>query len=349
MTQSPRSRGETVRREVGGPYFDDLAVGQVFRNAPAVTLTDGLAAAHHAIVGNRGVLALSGPLAREVTGGESVAPQGLAWDVSIGQSTVATQRVRANLFYRGLSFLRYPALGDTLRTETTIDGLRENKARQGRAPSGLAALHITTRDQHNRVVLDFWRCAMLDKRPNSPATGHADDLTTIGTARTESELLAGVSDWNLAPVLRDGTSAPRYAVGDELDVAGGDVVSSAPELARLTGNVAAVHHDRHAAGGERLVYGGHTIGLALLHVQRALPNFVAVTGWQGCDHLGPVHEGDTVYSTVRVDTVHPVSLGQLLMLSVETRKLIHDETVEVLRWQPYVLVAGTEAQDQEKP
>ena len=34
-----------------GPYFDELAVGQQFAGAPALTLTGGLAAAHQAITG----------------------------------------------------------------------------------------------------------------------------------------------------------------------------------------------------------------------------------------------------------------------------------------------------------
>ena len=43
----------------------------------------------------------------------------------------------------------------------------------------------------------------------------------------------------------------------------GDLVSSAPELARLTLNLAAIHHDASAAAdGRRLVYGGHTVGIA---------------------------------------------------------------------------------------
>ena len=50
-----------------------------------------------------------------------------------------------------------------------------------------------------------------------------------------------------------------------------DVVSSAPELARLTLNIAATHHDSRV-GGRRLVYGGHTIGLALAQASRLLPN-----------------------------------------------------------------------------
>ena len=43
---------------VAGPYFDELSVGQVFDDAPALTLTDGHAALHQAILGDRLRLAL---------------------------------------------------------------------------------------------------------------------------------------------------------------------------------------------------------------------------------------------------------------------------------------------------
>ena len=63
--------GETAVREitVRGPAFEDLSPGQVFDTCPPVTLTDGLAAAHQAIVGERSWLALSRPLAAAVLGG----------------------------------------------------------------------------------------------------------------------------------------------------------------------------------------------------------------------------------------------------------------------------------------
>jgi acyl dehydratase len=51
-----------------GPWFEDLRRGDVFDGSPAVTLTDGLAAAHQAIVGNRLRLALDRELSRAVTG-----------------------------------------------------------------------------------------------------------------------------------------------------------------------------------------------------------------------------------------------------------------------------------------
>ena len=41
---------------------------------------------------------------------------------------------------------------------------------------------MITIDQDGRTVLDFHRCAMLPLRDDADDTGHADDLSTIGTA-----------------------------------------------------------------------------------------------------------------------------------------------------------------------
>jgi acyl dehydratase len=291
----------------GGPYFEDLAVGQQYAGAPAITLWPGLAAVHQSITGDRLALALDGQLCREVTGGPQLVSPSLVWDVAIGQSTVVTQRVKANLFYRGLAFRRLPQIGDTLRTTTTVAALRQNRPREGRAPTGLAALRITTVDHEERPVLDFWRCAMLPLRDADRQTGHADDLDGVG--QPIGELADLVSGWRLDRFARR-TAGPRpteLQEGETFEAAGADVVSSAPELARLTLNIAAVHHDSAAAGGRRLVYGGHTIGLALAQATRTLPSIVTVAGWHSCDHLGPVHEGDTLRSTLTVERVEPLA------------------------------------------
>jgi acyl dehydratase len=296
---------------VEGPYFEDLVVGQVYAAAPGLTLGPGLAAAHQAISGNRLALTLDEPLCREVTGGPQLVSPSLAWDVAIGQSTVVTQHVKANLFYRGLAFRRLPRIGDTLRTTTTVEGLRQNRPRAGRAPTGLAALRIVTIDQDDRPVLDFWRCAMLPLRDPGGETGHADILDAIGEPLSVRGLAGLVSGWRLASFARQagGSRLASLAPGQTFEVTGGDVVSSAPELARLTLNVAAVHHDADAAGGQRLVYGGQVIGLALAQATRALPSMATVAGWHGCEHLGPVHEGDTVRSTITVEQIDPLPAG----------------------------------------
>jgi acyl dehydratase len=317
---------------VSGPYFDDLEVGQVFDTAPSMTVTVGAAAAHQAIIGDRLRLALDAQLAYEVTGATAaLAHPALVCDVAIGQSTLATQRVKANLFYRGLTFHRFPVIGDSLFTRTEVVGLKQNPTKPGRAPTGLAALRMTTVDQIGRLVLDFYRCAMLPLSAER-ATGRNDDLSTIG-----ADLAAPpdpTADWH-SVTYRERVPGAHFDPG----LAGAvlrstaDVVSSAPELARLTLNIAATHHDSRV-GGRRLVYGGHTIGLALAQTTRLLPNLVTVLGWQSCDHTGPVHEGDTLYSELHVDdaTALPGDRGGVLRL----RSLVYalgESDRQVLDWR----------------
>ncbi|SDH84294.1 Acyl dehydratase [Sinosporangium album] len=297
---------------VDGPFFDDLSVGDVFSTAPAMTLTSGLAAAHQAILGERLRLPLDDTLAAEVCGQPSLASPALVWNTAIGQSTVVTRQVVANLFYRGLVLHRAPAIGDTLRTVTEVVGLRGNRPKPGRAPSGMAALRMHCVDQHGRAVLDFVRCAMLPARTAQAAAARTDDLDTVGADATDAAYAAAVAGFDLDR-FRQAAPGPHFRdlhVGQEWRITGGDVVSSAPELARLTLNIAAVHHDAAAAGPTgRLVYGGHTIGLALAQATRALPNLVTVAGWQECQHTGPVHEGDTLYSTLQVQRLEELPGG----------------------------------------
>jgi acyl dehydratase len=226
--------------------------------------------------------------------------------VAIGQSTLVTQRVKANLFYRGLTFHRFPVIGDTIYTRTEVVGLRANSVKPGRAPTGLAALRMITVDQADRLVLDFYRCAMLPASPDWNPDRHGsgapgDDLSGIGAdaAPPASDPTAG---WD-GEVFRNRVPGPHFDTGIAGSVlhSTGDVVSSAPELARLTLNIAATHHDSRV-GGQRLVYGGHTIGLALAQASRLLPNLITVLGWESCDHTGPVHEGDTLYSELHVES-----------------------------------------------
>lgn len=301
----------------GGPYFDDLSVGQTFDWAPAMTLSPGLAAAHQAIVGDRLRLALDAALCAAVIGAPApLAHPGLVCDVAIGQSTLVTQRVKANLFYRGLTFHRFPVIGDTVYTRTEVVGLRANTAKPGRAPTGLAALRMTTVDQADRLVLDFYRCAMLpagpDWRPDRPEAP-GDDLSTVG-ADVTGPAVNPVAHWD-ATAFRERVPGPHFDAGIAGSVlhSTADLVSSAPELARLTLNIAATHHDSRV-GGQRLVYGGHTIGLAFAQACRLLPNLVTVLGWEHCDHSGPVREGDTLYSELHVESAHPTGNGGVLGL-----------------------------------
>ena len=172
---------------------------------------------------------------------------------------------------------------------------------------------MTTIDQADQLVLDFYRCAMLPTSSAVGDSGHHDDLSTIGVDAVEPAR-DPTADWD-AEAFRKRVVGPHFDAGLAGTVlhSTGDVVSGAPQLARLILNIAAVHHDSRV-GGRRLVYGGHTIGLALAQATRLLPNLVTVLGWRSCDHTGPVYEGDTLYSELHVESAEPAEEGGLLGL-----------------------------------
>jgi acyl dehydratase len=310
---------------VAGPYYEDLEVGQVFDAAPGMTITAGHAALHQAVLGDRLRLGLDRHLAAEVIdAGAPLAHPGLVCDVAIGQSTLATQRVIANLFYRGLVLRRAPRIGDTLRTTTEVVALRDTSAKPGRTPTGLAALRVRTVDHKGAPVLDYHRCAMLPMRDESSRPGHADDLDAISAELDPAHLADCVRGWDLGRFrsLVPGPHADGLQPGVSYAIEGGDTVTCAPEIVRLTLNVAAAHSDPASSGrGRRLVYGGHTIGIALQHVTRAIPNLVTVVAWRACDHLAPVFEEDVLRSVVSIEavTAAPEIDGSLLDLRVQTR------------------------------
>ncbi len=166
-------------------------------------------------------------------------------------------------------------------------------------------------------MLDFCRCAMLPLRDAAGRSGREDSFEEIAAELDGAALRRPFAGWRLDALPRAlgagaGTSDTAGSAGDDdgppvaiapgtrWRVDGGDVVSSAPELARLTLNVAAVHHDRAGQrDGRRLVYGGHTIGIAAAQATRSLPRIATFVGWHSCDHLAPVHEGDTLRSRAR--------------------------------------------------
>ncbi|EUA43143.1 hypothetical protein I553_8218 [Mycobacterium xenopi 4042] len=150
--------------------------------------------------GDRLRLPLDADLSAAVTGAPAaLAHPGLVWDVAIGQTTLATQRVKANLFYRGLVFHRFPVIGDTLYTRTEVVGLRANRPKPGRAPTGLTALRMTTIDQADRLVLDFYRCAMLPASPGGRPTRSGPATTCPASAPTRRH----------RPMTRPPTGTPR--------------------------------------------------------------------------------------------------------------------------------------------
>ncbi len=291
--------------EITGPYFEDFKHGQIMEPPPSVTLTPGHVVFHQSLFGDRLRLSLDRELCRKVVDSrEMLINPHLFFNIAVGQTTFASQHVKGNLFYRGVVFKNPVFTGDTLTTTTKVVALRQNKFKKDRPATGMVVLEMKVINQHDEELMRFWRCPMIACRHPRAETGHADALDAFPAELGMDAIEAAVpANWKL-DLFRETISGDHFdqvAEGTTYRIVSRDTVTAAPELARLTLNMAMIHTDAQASHyKKRLVYGGHVIAMAAARISRALPNIVTVLAWKRCDHTAPVFENDILHTDVTV-------------------------------------------------
>lgn len=317
-----------------GPYYNEFEQGMTIAPLPPVTVTEADNVAYRMITGDQHLPAADRHCYSAVTGRGAAAGMvypGLAMQYSIGQTTNATRRAIANLYYRSVRFLRPVQIGETLRTTTTVLGLADSTPK-GDLHRGKVWLGIETVGDDGPVVR-YERCALVASRDGSP--GHADEIPGPSDPVPLTEVAELAPAWDLSVL----PSTP-WSVGDEVSDAMRDHVDLAPSLARMTFNQAFVHRDGTASiYDKRLVYGGHVQGLAQASLSRVLPGIATIVAWDGCDHVGPAFEGDLLAFRHRM--VEELSVGKGRLMRFEIRGATVDEAGsvgdDILVWTPVVL------------
>ncbi len=309
-----------------GPFFNELSKDEEIAPLPALTLSDADNTFYRAVTGDQHLLTADRGLYKRASGssGTLINP-GLIMQVSIGQTTNATRKAIANLYYRSVEILRPAEVGETLSTSTVVLGLCDASPKVD-LNRGKVWLGIETRSGEE-IIARYERVALLPCAGDAP--GHSDEIP----GPTDP---ASLDSWKSLAPSWDLSLLPKTAweVGEERGDPLADHVDLAPALARFTFNQAAIHRDFEASSfGERLVYGGHTQGLAQASLTRLLPGLVTVMGWDGCDHLGPVFEGDRLsfHHTLKEE----LSFNEGRILRFETRATRDNE--DVLLWTPIVV------------
>lgn len=331
------------------PYFEEFTVGDEFNDVPAVTLTEGHTAIHQALFADRSRLPLDLVLSTHVTGhSKALVNPSLVCNLAIGQSTVPSQRVMGNLFYRGLHFHRAVYVGDTIKTTTKVLALRQNRIKEGRPASGMVALEMHVTDQTDETVLLFWRCPMIPCKDPEADTGLDDSFDRMPEDIPDSSLVSYIPEWDY-DYFRDALTGKHFAdyqAGDVFEIESRDTITLAPELARMTLNLAMTHTDaQRSIYGKRLVFGGHTISMAAAHLSHAFPNLITILAWYQCDHVAPVFEFDILNTRVHVEEVLPADSFGLAKLHVEVfatrgpEAPEGGEAIKVLDWRLAALLA----------
>ncbi|MDO8363382.1 MAG: MaoC/PaaZ C-terminal domain-containing protein [Actinomycetota bacterium] len=307
-----------------GPLFEDFEIGGTIPALPPVTLTEADNALYRAITGDQHRFAADQAAYRAAGGEGSLANPGLVMQYSIGQTTNATRRAIANLYYRSVRVLQPVRLGQTLTTTATVLGLRDAAPKDGQH-RGKVWLGIQSCTDDGPVV-EYERCALV---AGTVSPGHSSDIPGPSAPTPLADLVGAVPAWDLS-----GLAGVEWAVGETRTDPLRDHIDMAAPLARLTFNQAAVHRDHTLGpGGRRLVYGGHVQGLAQASLTRILPGLATVVAWDGCDHVGPAFEGDMLEFRHTLVERTPAGSGHLMRFEIIGARVNPDgSTADLLRW-----------------
>lgn len=324
-----------VRMDNDGPYYDEFEQGMIIPPLPPVTVTEADNVAYRMITGDQHLPSADRAAYAAISGSnQGMVYPSLAMQYSIGQTTNATRRAIANLYYRSVRILRAVEIGETLRTTTTVLGLADARPK-GEVHRGKVWLGIETVGDSGPVV-QYERCALVASRGGSP--GHGDEIPGPSEPVPLADVASLAPRWDLGSL-----PSTEWAVGEEQADAMRDHVDLAPSLARMTFNQAFVHRDGTASiYNKRLVYGGHVQGLAQSSLSRVLPGIAAVVAWDGCDHVGPAFEGDLLAFRHKLVDEHRLTGhdGGGRLMRFEVRGATVDEAGnqgdDILVWTPIV-------------
>jgi acyl dehydratase len=162
------------RSAVGGLYFEEFQVGQLFRHALRRTLTEADNVFFSALTHNPAALHLDEEYCREHTEFgtrvvNSAFTLGLMVGISVGDTTLGT--TVANLGWDEVRFPRPLFHGDTLRVETEVLELRDSASRP---QNGIVIFAQRAFNQKDELVATCKRSALMLRKPvPAPQSGQA--------------------------------------------------------------------------------------------------------------------------------------------------------------------------------
>ena len=279
-----------------GRFFEDYRIGEVIRHAVPRTVKMGERALYHALYPARHALYSSDAFAQACGLPFSPLDDLIAFHVVFGKTVpdVSLNAV-ANLGYAEGRWLRPVWPGDTLRSESTVIGLKENS----NGKSGNVYVRTVGLNQQDEPVLEYVRWVMvrknrLDAPPPAPIVPELQKTVSVNDLVIPEGLDFSNYDFGLAG---ERHRLGDYQIGEKIDHVDGVTIEEAEHMiaTRLWQNTAKVHFDAtFREDGKRLMYGGHVISMARALSFNGLANAQMIVALNGGAHANPCFAGDTV-------------------------------------------------------
>lgn len=293
-----------------GNFFEDFSLGQVMHHATPRTIGEGEVALYIALTGARQLLHSADPIAQSLGYKSRPVDDLLAFHIAFGKTVpdISVNAV-ANLGYADVHFLHPVYIGDTLRTSSTVIGLKQNS----NGKSGVVYVRSVAVNQLHQTVFSWVRWVMVHKReshknnidapapetvvPDLPAYVAAEALSIPGfldLRKFDTTLTGGEYLWD------------DYAVGERINHPAGMTISDTDHTlaTKLYQNNARLHFDdlmmKSTAFGRRLMYGGHVISLCRALSYDGLENALTIAAINAGTHCNPTFGDDTIYTWTEV-------------------------------------------------
>ena len=164
-----------------GNFFEDFSIGQVIQHATPRTVTEGDRALYGSLYPTRFSIPSAAPNAAAVGLDPHPVEELIGFHIAFGKTVpdISLNAV-ANLGYAEGRF-RVPVVpGDTLRTTSTVTGLKQNS----NGKTGVVYVHSVATNQRDEVAIEWSRWVMVKKRDvDAPAPETViPDLTDVVAA-----------------------------------------------------------------------------------------------------------------------------------------------------------------------
>jgi 2-methylfumaryl-CoA hydratase len=307
-----------------GNFFEDFRIGQVIEHATPRTVTEGDRAVYGALYPTRFAIPSSATFAGAVGLVPHPVEELVGFHIAFGKTVpdISLNAV-ANLGYAECRFHQPVVPGDTLRTTSTVIGLKENS----NGKSGVVYVRSVATNQRGETAIEWARWVMVHKR-DLEAPAPETVIPELAKVVDPADLVLPTGlDFSEYDVLAAGEPHrfDDYEVGEKIDHVDGVTLTDPEHMlaTRLWQNTAKVHFNTEARpDGKRLIYGGHIISMARALSFNGLANAQLIAAINAGAHTSPAFAGDTVYAWSEVldkaETPQP-SVGALRLRLVATK------------------------------